>query len=263
MRSTTVRFENGRDMEIAGVIDHPADAAHDDPSQQFPGAVLCHSFTGYKEIPHLEAAADALTDRGIVTLRFDFTDCVGASEGACEDMTLSNQVQDLRDALDWFESRGDVDPNRIGVGGHSLGGMTSILVAADDDRVGALVPVAAPRSSETEQLFQGREIDRWRRMGHIHFPTVKRGEVTIGWQFYEDLQQYDALDVVGDVTAPVRFVHGDADEIVPVSDSEALYEAANTPKDLQIVEGADHLFRQQAHQDAMVGAVADWMKRQL
>lgn len=263
MRSDTVRLRNERDMEIAGIITHPDEVEHDDPADQRPGVILSHSFTGYKEIPHLKALADRLASEGFIALRFDFTDCVGESDGTCEDMKLSNQITDLKSALSFFESRGDVDEKRVGLAGHSLGGMTSILVAAEDDRPSALVPIAAPANAECEKLFQGNEIDRWERAGHIHFPTYKRGEVKIGWQFYEDLQQYDALDAMPDIDIPVRFVHGTDDDIVPLSNSESMYDRSNDPRDLKRVEGADHLFSGKKAQDAMVEATADWFVEHL
>ncbi|MFB6294820.1 MAG: alpha/beta hydrolase [Candidatus Nanohaloarchaea archaeon] len=263
MDSTRVTFENSRDMELVGIVTHPEDVEHDDDTVQRPGAILSHSFTGFKEIPHLKALAEELADRGIIAFRFDFSDCVGESDGTCENMTLTNQIDDLENAINYFESRGDVDPAGIGLAGHSLGGMTSILVAADDDRSKAIVPIAAPANHEEEKLFQGKEIDRWEEMGHTHFPTVKRGEVKIGWQFYEDLQQYDALDVVGDIDVPIRFVHGTDDEIVPFANSEELFDHATEPKDLHAVEDADHLFRQPSHEEEMVAATADWMEEHL
>lgn len=195
-------------------------------------------------------------ERGIIVLRIDFTDCVGESDGACEDMKLTSQITDITDALAWLESRGEVAPDRIGIGGYSLGGATSIFVAAEDDRPAAVVPVAAPASHETERLFQGKELERWKEMGHIHFPTEKRGEVTIGWQFYEDLQQYDGRDAVGRIHVPIRFTHGSDDDIVSVTDAEAMHERANDPKDLHILEGGDHLFRRPEHQEQMVEAAA-------
>ncbi len=250
-------------MEIAGLITHPDDIEHDDEAETRPGVVLSHSFTGFKEIPHLTALAEELASRGMIALRFDFTDCVGESEGACEEMTLTAQLDDLEAVIDYFESRGDVDEDAVGLAGHSLGGLASILVAARDKRPQAIVPVASPANADCEKLFQGNEIERWERAGHIHFPTYKRGEVKIGWQFYEDLSQYDAFEAVEDVTAPIRFVHGTDDDIVPLSNSEGMHERANDPKDLVRIERADHLFRDDAHEQEMVKAVADWLERYL
>lgn len=258
-----ISFQNGRDMELVGLITHPDGIEHDDPDETRPAVILSHSFTGFKEIPHLKALAEELAGRGIIAVRFDFTDCVGESDGTCEEMTLTAQLDDLEDVLDYVESRGDVDEDRVGLAGHSLGGMASVLVAARDGRPRAVVPVAAPANADCEKLFQGNEIERWERAGHIHFPTYKRGEVKIGWQFYEDLRQYDAFEAVGEVEAPIRFVHGTADDIVPVSNSEGMFDRANEPKDLVRIEGADHLFRDDDDEAAMVDAVVDWLEKYL
>ncbi len=260
MSSTHIEFKNSRGQKIAGIITHPEDVEHDDDSVQRPGVILCHSFTGYKEIPHLKALADKAASRGIVALRFDFTDCVGESEGSCEDMKLSSQIEDLKDAIRYFESRGEVDPDSIGLAGHSLGGMTSIFVASELKSAEAVVPIAAPASSDEEKLFQGNEIERWRQAGHIHFPTQKRGEIKIGWQFYKDLQQYDAREVVSEISAPVRFVHGTEDEIVPLNNSKEMYERAVEPKSLKDIKGADHLFRKKENQEEMVEETLSWIE---
>lgn len=255
-----VAFENARGMRLAGIEHHPDAVAHDAEAEA-PAVVLAHSFTGYKEVPHLAALAEELASQGFVALRFDFSDCIGESDGSCEDMKLTSQIADLRDAVTWLEAQGEVDEDRIGAAGHSLGGLTCIMAAAEDDRIRALVPVAAPTGAEGEHLFQGKELERWREMGHTHFPTRKRGEVKIGWGFYEDLQRYDAVEALPDVHAPVRFVHGSADDIVPLENSERMHAAANEPKDLHVVEGADHLFRREAHEAEMVNAVAGWLER--
>ncbi|MDY6778429.1 MAG: dienelactone hydrolase family protein, partial [Candidatus Nanohaloarchaea archaeon] len=129
-QTSRVSFRNSRDMELVGLVTHPEGVDHDDDAEQRPGVILCHSFTGYKEVPHLKAIAEGLADRGLVALRFDFSDCVGESDGTCEDMKLTNQITDLIDAINYLESRGEVDPDCIGVAGHSLGGMTVLMAAA-------------------------------------------------------------------------------------------------------------------------------------
>ncbi|MCJ7479127.1 MAG: dienelactone hydrolase family protein [Candidatus Nanohaloarchaeota archaeon QJJ-7] len=263
MNSRRVEFRNSREMTLAGIKTYPGDVEHDDPSDQRPAVILAHSFTGYKEVPHLKSLADEVAKRGMVALRFDFSDCIGESDGSCEKMRLTNQVDDLKNAVTFLEAMGEVDEERIGVAGHSLGGMTSILVASEDDRLRALTPISAPTNHEGEKLFQGKEIERWEEMGHTHFPSAKRGEVKIGWGFYEDLQKYDTMEVIGDIDAPVRFVHGSEDDIVPVEESRRIYEAAPEPKDLKVIDGADHLFKREEHQSGMVDTVAGWMEKNL
>jgi fermentation-respiration switch protein FrsA (DUF1100 family) len=42
------------------------------------------------------------------------------------------------------------------------------------------------------------------------------------------------------VEAPILIVHGSADELIPVEYGRRLFEAANEPKQLEIIEGAGH-----------------------
>lgn len=54
---------------------------------------------------------------------------------------LRQAVLDNRRALDWLEKRSDVDPQRMGVAGISLGGMLAPLIAGVDHRARVLVTV--------------------------------------------------------------------------------------------------------------------------
>jgi fermentation-respiration switch protein FrsA (DUF1100 family) len=47
-------------------------------------------------------------------------------------------------------------------------------------------------------------------------------------------------ETIPDVQAPVLVIAGSADTIVPEGQSRAVYEAANEPKDLLVVDGAGH-----------------------
>lgn len=51
---------------------------------------------------------------------------------------------------------------------------------------------------------------------------------------------YNSLDRIKQVKAPLLVIHGDKDEIIHVSLGKDLYEAANEPKHLWIIEGAGH-----------------------
>src|SRR5947209_14102440 len=64
-------------------------------------------------------------------------------------------------ALDYLESRTEVDPKRLGVTGRSGGGATSWWLAAADDRVACIVPVAGLAELESHGCggYRGRRRD--------------------------------------------------------------------------------------------------------
>jgi putative redox protein len=60
---------------------------------------------------------------------------------------------------------------------------------------------------------------------------------------------------------PVLFVVGSADKILPPEHSKALIEAANEPKKLLVIEGANHLYSD--HRIPLIEAVMAWFREHL
>jgi dienelactone hydrolase len=58
-------------------------------------------------------------------------------------MEILAEAARLRAGLDLLAARSDVDPSRLGVVGHDFGGMIAAVEAADEDRLSALVIIAA------------------------------------------------------------------------------------------------------------------------
>jgi len=111
---------------------------------------------------YLDEAAD-LAAAGAVCLlpqgRFPWvTPPTGASADAA---AIGAEVGRLRAGLDLLAARPDVDAHRLGVVGHDFGGMIATLAAAEEDRLGALVVVAAtPRWGDWFLVFWDLAEDR-------------------------------------------------------------------------------------------------------
>lgn len=52
--------------------------------------------------------------------------------------------------------------------------------------------------------------------------------------------KYDSVSKIGTVSSPILIVHGEKDEIVPISQGRRLYDAAKNPKTFYEVSGASH-----------------------
>ena len=115
-------------------------------------------------------------------------------------------MTDTRAALDAMAKRSDVDPERIGVLGVSIGCVFAAHLAATDSRVKACV-LAAPFAS-------------WPSIAGTHAPVL--GPVLVRGGL-------DPVDSVrGMQGKPLLVVHGDADEIIPVSHGERVVTAATS-----------------------------------
>jgi pimeloyl-ACP methyl ester carboxylesterase len=100
--------------------------------------------------------ADALTSAGVGVLRYDDRG-VGGSTGVYGEATIVDLTSDGRAAIDYLETREDVDAGRIGVLGHSEGAIYAATLAADDPRVAYAVVMAAPAVDGVKLLIAQNE----------------------------------------------------------------------------------------------------------
>ncbi len=69
--------------------------------------------------------------------------------------------------------------------------------------------------------------------------------------------RYESIKYIGEVHVPVFFLHGDADEIVPVEMGRQLFRAANEPKEIKIIPGGGHVI----HDGPSFNYVNGWIDR--
>lgn len=87
--------------------------------------------------------ADALTRRGIAVLRVDDRG-VGGSTGPAPKGSFADIASDVQAGVGWLARRPDIDPRRIGLIGHSEGGIIAPMAAGKDPRVAFVVLWAGP-----------------------------------------------------------------------------------------------------------------------
>ncbi len=121
--------EKGK-VKIAGTLSLPKN------KKGFPTAILIsgsgpqnrnEEFMTHK--PFL-VLADHLTRHGIAVLRYDDRG-FGASTGNHNEATSADFANDVKAAINYLKSRNDIDPAKIGLIGHSEGGLIAPLVAVE------------------------------------------------------------------------------------------------------------------------------------
>jgi alpha/beta superfamily hydrolase len=85
--------------------------------------------------------ADHLTRRRIAVLRYDDRG-VARSTGSFADATSADFAEDARAAVGYLRTRREVAPRKIGIAGHSEGGLIAPMVAVRDPDVSFLVLLA-------------------------------------------------------------------------------------------------------------------------
>lgn len=104
--------------------------------------------------------ADALTRRGIAVLRVDDRG-MGKSSGEVAAATSEDFAGDVLAGVAYLKSREDIDPRRIGLVGHSEGGLIAPLVATRSRDVAFIVLMAGPGIPGWELIpLQGERVAR-------------------------------------------------------------------------------------------------------
>ena len=145
--SEAVTFPGGSpDVTLSGTLTRPV-------LSRLTGAVVLLSGSGPQDrdeslapaaqIKPFALIADALTRAGVAVLRFDDRG-VGKSTGDYTTATVADLTADAAAAVSYLASRPDVDPQHIGVLGHSLGGIEVASLGATDPQVAFVVGMAAP-----------------------------------------------------------------------------------------------------------------------
>lgn len=212
-----------------------------------PLIVVCHGFSGNKESGGTAVAmANELAPLGFDTLLFDFTGC-GESEGPWEEITLSRQIEDLGSVVDWVRSRGY---RRIILNGRSFGGATVLAYAAVDRQIDAVCTWAAvARPFELFGGFIGKEVKLDGPADEKIKLPAGGGSAYLRRRFFQDLQGYNLPECAARIAPrPLLLFHGTADKVVPISDAHLLFDAAAEPKELAVIEGADHGFSEHREQ---------------
>ncbi len=96
--------------------------------------------------------ADYLTRRGIAVFRYDDRG-VASSTGDYGAGTSLDFADDAQAALAWLAARSEVDPRRVGIAGHSEGGLIAPIVASRDKNARFIILLAGPGMRGMEILF--------------------------------------------------------------------------------------------------------------
>jgi pimeloyl-ACP methyl ester carboxylesterase len=242
-------------LQLKGKILLPADATESKP---VPGAVLCHGFGSAHRV--MEPAAKMMAAQGIASIIFDFRGH-GASEGAVD----GKLAEDVVDAWNILCQLPEVDSQRVGIAGHSLGAMSAIMAAEKIENPRALVALSCPPETDGEQPISGeKNFGRWGRElkvimeypKHGAFPWMKGVaalacriwmylgcfKVRVDWQrFMDAFPQMKMSAVLKKLeNCPKLFVFCEGDRVTPYRKYVPVFESACRPKELLLAKGGFH-----------------------
>lgn len=129
--SNRVVFTSGGD-DCVGYLFQPATSG-----APVPCVVLGHGFTGTQD--RLLGSAERFAAEGMAALTFDYRNFGESGGDPRQLIRIEDQLEDFRNAIAFARRQPGIDPERIGLWGSSLGGGHVIILAAEDDRIAAVV----------------------------------------------------------------------------------------------------------------------------
>ena len=222
-----IGFRTADDVDIRGWF-FPATP---DPTSAPGTIILGHGFSASRHTDlHLPAF---LVPAGFNVLMLDFR--AHGESGGTQTSAGYLEHHDILAAVAYLQGRGLI---RIGVQGYSLGAAVAIVSAA---LCPALAGVVADSSFARLSVPLAQIIRGWGRPAWQARLAGRLG----AWFVARDLGFHAAeaapVHLIGRISPrPVFLIHGDADQLIPVSEAQALYAAAGPPKELWVVPGAVH-----------------------
>jgi alpha/beta superfamily hydrolase len=214
--------------------------------------IVAHGVTADKDAPLLTTLSERVATEGMSVLRFSFTGN-GESEGRFEECTISKEINDLQSILTIVTEHGW----RPIFAGHSMGSAVGVLTASIDSRIQLLISLAGVVSTEVfcEAEFGNIMPGEGYMWGNTNCP--------LSHEFVNDMKQIKSvLPRASGLELPWLLVHGTADEIVPITESNLLLSNIENSRELVEVDGADHLFSGNST-NTLADSVIDWLGRKL
>ena len=280
---------------LAGNLFWPKDAKEGD---KLPAIVLCHGWGGVKD--HLNRTyAPRFAAGGFVVLTFDYRgwgesdsrlvvkgempkpDADGnvtvTAQAIREVVDPRDQLEDIRNALNFLEGEPLVDRGRIGLWGSSFGGGLVLQTAVDDPRVKCVVSqvgaVDARDAAAQPYLDKGglagtHEMEIKRARGEV--PPVPQGENTFeglrGTPHLERFARFAPVLEAHKLEVPILVIDAENEELFDrMQHGAKVYEIAkeNVEAKYHVEPGIQHYGIYQARYIQGADAALDWFKEHL
>lgn len=251
MATRSLTFAGADGVELAARLDLPS-------TEPRAFAIFAHCFTCSKDSKAATFVSRALAERGIATVRFDFTG-LGQSGGDFAESSFSANVADLvavaRQLGEQFA------PPAILIG-HSLGGAAVLAAAGQLSEVRAVATIGAPCDpAHVKHMFAA---------GHEALEAEGQAVVQLGGRpfrikrsFVEDLERQDAAAAIGSLRKALLVMHAPGDRTVGVDNAAEIFMRAKHPKSFVSLDDADHLLSRKEDAAYAAEVIAAWASRYL
>lgn len=261
MTEKTVTFQDKQGRNIVGTMLTP------EGNGLFPAVIICHGFKGHRNSLKLKEVADELLNHGIASLRFDFFNAPGESSVPFEEMTLSYELEILDQAVAFVKTLKEIDADKTGLTGHSLGGLVVAWYSSYHPEVKSLAVLSAVYNfliMWKDEYGEGITQEMKEKGFAYVYSDILNKDLKLKLGFYIDAENYDMDKVINNINCPLFILHGTKDEAVTLEHAQHFYDRSQSPiKEVKIIKGADHNYTKPGNLDEVKTVVASWFKKTL
>ena len=159
--------------------------------------------------------------------------------------------QDVMAGVDYVIDQGIADPDQLGVGGWSYGGILTNYVITQTDRFKGAV------SGASEALYRSN-------YGHDHYQRAWETELGLPWENAEAWERISPFNKVDKITTPTLWIGGAQDWNVPILNSEQMYQAMKRlgrETQLVVYPGEHHGIRRPSFQKDRFERFLGWYRK--
>ena len=233
-----IPFQN---LSFAGILRRP------DGAVRPPVVVMCMGLDSAKE--EMDSYEALFLARGMATLSFD-----GPGQGESEyELAIRGDYEVAVTAvIDWVAARRDVDAEKIGLWGVSLGGYYAPRAAAFEPRVRACIGLSGPYDfGAIWNILPELTRDTFRVRSHCATEDEARRHA----------HTLSMSGVAQRIRCPLYLVAGKLDRLVPWLDAERLAGEVSGPVELVLIDDGNHVANNRVYKYRAQSA--DWMAGQL
>ena len=215
-RTYSVTFTSIHNRRVTGLLSVPEKG-----EKPCPVIILLHGLGDRKTVDYIQAGHDIFIDSGYSVLRIDIANHGDRKEHNYDfNLTdgyrywtrdiISQTVFDLRRSIDFLETRPEVDSDRVGFFGISLGGVIGTIFSGVDERV--KVPVIALAGGNLSLMFG---LDALTEDTKDFFSII------------------DPINFVATISPrPLLMINAENDEVIAPITSKLLFNKAKNPKEI-------------------------------
>jgi fermentation-respiration switch protein FrsA (DUF1100 family) len=227
----------------------------------FPGLCKFHGLPGGPE--QVSGPATILAQSGFVVLTFDFRG-FRSSDGM---FTLSGQIEDAKAAITHLHESELTLDSWSGIYAASWGAAVAVCTLAEDKRINAICLRAPVYDtvwfSESPMIRPVMEFIAEEDPSQIRGIEDPKVQDEYLHRMIDDSKIHNPMNEISKISPrPLLIVHGTDDVGIPLAGVKRLYELAGEPKDLVVVEGADHNLSDPRAYEITVNTIVEWFTRQ-